>query len=272
MKKKRLVFMCAVLIMACLSGVFVTSGVMAAQGGSGKYLFDDAALFSESESEALREELSEIREKQALDVIIVTTQTTEGKSARAYADDFLDNGGYGYGDEKSAILLLIDMGNREIYISTQGAAIDYFSDARIELMLDHIYKYAADDRFYKAAKAFLKDTDLYMNVPRDVVPKEPLMVTDVIFMVLISCLVGAAAALAAWLLARKGTRVRVHAGDYLMDGSVRLTAERDILVNSITTKRHIERDTDSHSGGGGEGSSTHMSSGGVSHGGGGRSF
>lgn len=271
MKRAGFAFICAVMILACLSGVFGTAGVLAAQGGSGKYLFDDAGLFSESENGSLREELSRIREKQALDVVIVTTQTTGGKSARAYADDFLDNGGYGYGDEKSAILFLIDMGKREIYISTQGAAIEYFSDARIELMLDHIYKYAADDRFYKAARAFLKDADLYMNVPRDVVPKEPLVATDVILMALISCLVGAAAALAAWLVARKGTRVKVHAADYLVDGSVRLTAERDILVNSITTARHIETDTDSHSGGGG-GSSTHTSSGGVSHGGGGRSF
>lgn len=260
------------MIIVCLFGAFSTFGVLAAQGGSGKYLFDDAGLFSGSETDALRDELSRIREKQALDVVIVTTQSTGGKSARAYADDFLDDGGYGYGDQKSAILLLIDMGKREIYISTQGAAIDYFSDARIELMLDHIYKYAADDRFYKAARAFLKDADLYMNVPPDVAPKEPLEVTDVIFMVLISCLVGAVAALAAWLVARKGTRVRVHAADYLVDGSVRLAAERDILVNSITTARHIERDTDSHSGGGGGGSSTHTSSGGVSHGGGGRSF
>lgn len=235
-----------------------------------EYLFDHAGLFSESEKEKLSKKLDKIRDEKGLDAVIVTTNSTGGKTAMDYADDFLDEGGYGCGDENSAILFLLDMGGRELYISTQGAATEYFSDARIEVMLNHIYDKAADGNYYKAASVFTEDALLYMNVAPDLEPKKTQTVTRVLLMLFISCLVGTVAAAIAGVVAGKGTRVRVHGGDYLVDASVRLVEERDILVNSITTSRKIETHTNNSSGGGG--SSTHVSSGGVTHGGGGRKF
>lgn len=257
------------MLMACVLLLAVCTSVLSVRAAAPtEFLFDDAGLFTESEREALVKKLDALRKDKELDAVIVTTNSTEGKTARAYADDFLDDGGYGYGDENSAILFLIDMGGRELYISTQGAAIEYFTDARIELMLDHVYNRAAAGDYYKAANVFTDDARMYMNLAPG---RELLTVSRVLIMLFISCLVGGAAALIAGLVVSKGARVRVHGGDYLVDASVQLVGERDILVNSITTSRRIETHTDSSSGGDG-GSSTHVSSGGVTHGGGGRKF
>ena len=54
-------------------------------------------------------------------------------------DDFYDEHDFGIGSRRSGALLLIDMDNREAYISTKGYAITLYSDARIEAMLDDTF-------------------------------------------------------------------------------------------------------------------------------------
>ena len=51
-------------------------------------LVDRADLLSELEEEELEARLDEISEREQVDVIIVTTNSLEGKTAQAYADDY----------------------------------------------------------------------------------------------------------------------------------------------------------------------------------------
>ena len=64
---------------------------------------DMAKLLSESEREALIKTLDELSERQKMDVIVVTTNTLDGKKPMEYADDIYDYCKYGYG-EKSCLL------------------------------------------------------------------------------------------------------------------------------------------------------------------------
>ena len=63
-------------------------------------------------------------------------------------------GGFGTGSDQSGILFLIDMDNRELYISTNGQMIRYMTDSRINDVLDDVYNYAADADYYGAAAAW----------------------------------------------------------------------------------------------------------------------
>ena len=58
-----------------------------------------------------------------MDVVIVTTYNTRSKSSQVYADDFYEENNIGRNNSGDGILLLIDLDNREVYISTSGAAI-----------------------------------------------------------------------------------------------------------------------------------------------------
>ena len=51
---------------------------------------DMAKLLSESEREALIKTLDELSERQKMDVIVVTTNTLDGKKPMEYADDIYD--------------------------------------------------------------------------------------------------------------------------------------------------------------------------------------
>lgn len=97
-------------------------------------LVDRAGLLDESGQAGLSAELDDISERQQLDVVIVTVNTLDGKTPMQYADDFYDNNGYGFGDKKDGVLLLISMGDRDWWISTTGYGITAFTDAGLEYM------------------------------------------------------------------------------------------------------------------------------------------
>ena len=83
-------------------------------------LVDDAGLLTEEESSALLNKLEDISQKYENEVGIVTVNSLGGKTAEAYADDYYDYNGYGYGENDDGLLLLISMGEREWAISTYG--------------------------------------------------------------------------------------------------------------------------------------------------------
>lgn len=266
-------------------------------------IFDDAKLLSAAEEETLQQEIVEVAKKLSLDVIIVTTDDAQGKSAERYADDFYDDHAFGYEkDNGSGILLLIDMDNREAYISTAGVAMEMYTDRDVYDMLDYeIMTYLADGNYYRACHAFVAcleeygtnaevATNGYYDAEKDAFveyTKEELSASrreealkqvfsagNILTRLGIGMLIGAAGVGLMVLNVRKskapGGRV------YMKPGSERIRDRQDYRVNTTVTTRRIQRSSGSSGGGGGRSSSGHTSShrsgSGRSHGGGGRKF
>lgn len=231
-----------------------------------KWIHDEADLYSVQEEQEINGQLQKIRDEKGIDTVIVTVSGTDGKSARDFADDYLGEGGYGYGSENNAILLLIDMGGREFYISTMGAdTLKCFNDARIDKMLDNIAKDIVSENYLECADSFMDDVSQYMGTDPAVKERGPVTGMDIAVRLLISLAVGAAVSLATWCILRRGTPVAVHAGDYLVEDSIKITGSEDTFINCVTTTRHIPKESSG-------GTSTHTSRSGQTHGGGGRSF
>lgn len=291
MKRKNKIAALATVLLLCLfSGMFAGRPSYAAGAGGGNWLsnspaktaresswlsnkgsmwlYDGAGLFDSKEARELAKELAGVREAKGVDVVIVTVKGTGSKTAEQFADDYLDDGGYGFGAENNAVLLLIDVDGREIYISTQGTtALKSFSDKRIDKMLDDIANALGDNDYVKSARSFIQSVSLYMNTDPDTKIKEPMTVSGVLFRLGISVVIGAVISVILWLVLRRGTPMVVGAGDYLVENTVTITGQEDTFINTVTTTRHIERSSSQ-----GNTTTTHRSSSGQIHGGGGRSF
>ncbi len=89
-------------------------------------VFDQADLFLEEEEKELQQAIDALREKMDMDAAVVTAEENPG-SAQAYADDFYEAHGFGTGSGRDGALLLIDMDNRELCISTEGKMVRYGS-------------------------------------------------------------------------------------------------------------------------------------------------
>lgn len=121
--------------------IVISAGVYAYSPEHPK-VFDDADIFTGAEIEGLTRIAKEYGEKYKLDFVVCTVDEDTGKSVRAYADDFYDNGNFGWDDcDGSGFLFLIDMYSREIYISTAGICILYVDDEDVEELLDDAYYY-----------------------------------------------------------------------------------------------------------------------------------
>lgn len=231
---------------------------------------DEAKLLSQDEAQKLREDIENFREKYNMDAVIVTSKDLEGKSTMDYADDYYDYNGYGLGDNKSGILLLIDMDDRKIWISTSGDAIEYFTDNRIESIINDISKYLSDEEYFDACNIFLNNIQYYIDSG---IPEGQYTYSEeehTLKIVLIALGVAAIVAGVTCIVVVNSYKnsKSVSSINYIDNNSIVFTKRRDIFVNTFTTKTKIERNNSS----GGNGSSTHKSSSGNTHGGGGGSF
>ncbi|MCF0237527.1 MAG: TPM domain-containing protein, partial [Sphaerochaetaceae bacterium] len=111
---------------------------------------DDADLLTMAQEAAIGMYLEYYSEACSMDFVVVTVNSTNGKSARDYADDYMDEHGYNDG-----ILYLLDMGNREWYVSTAGKAINIFTEDILDELESYIVYYLQNGDYYTSFLVFI---------------------------------------------------------------------------------------------------------------------
>ena len=242
-------------------------------------IYDFASLLTSQEEVILYDEVIQFIEKSNLDLAIVTVSDYDKicsyeDCSQVYADDFYYYNSFGLGDDHSGLLFLVDMKNREIYISTTGKAMDMYNDIRIDKILDAIYTEFGSDKYFEGITKFMTiienydtmglpsnidskyaisaDGEIYRKFPWLIVLGVPSVITIIVMGILIS--------------KNKMVKVATTSREYLEKGSINIKVVRDVLTSSHTTSTPI-----SHSSSSGGGSS-HSGSSGRSHGGGGHHF
>lgn len=118
-------------------------------------VYDNAGLLTEEEKEKLSTEIATLERQKGYHILLVITEDLQGKDAAAYADDFFEEYN-GDGTSGAGILLLMDIENGDIIISTSGeSVIETFTDTRIDELLDGVYNEAVSGDFYGGCQSFL---------------------------------------------------------------------------------------------------------------------
>ena len=241
------------------------------------FFVDDAGLLSSEDAASIESQLTDLAQKYDMHFVIVTDEDPNISSAMEAADDFFDYNGYGTGDDRSGVLLYINMSTRDAWISTRGFGITTFTDAGIEYILDQLVDGLGDEAYYETFETFTALCDDFTQqakngTPYDVdhMPQEPFpWIGGLIMCMALGAIVG----LIYILVLRsqlKSVAPNESAADYVVKGSMHVTNSREFFLYR-TVSRH-ERPKENSSSGGGGGSTTHMSSSGATHGGGGRKF
>lgn len=250
------------------------------------YVVDNAGLLATEEVEELNEKIQSMRGELEIDIVIVTVLGTGAKNVQEYADDFYDDFGYGYGENRSGILLLLDMQAREWYMSTCGDAIYIFTDYGLEQLGDTIVPWLSSGDYDQAFEYWLNDLPAYVEAFRNGEPidgyappddyespygDEVVHYNDLSMenALIISLIVGLVAAIVTVLIMRSTmntARLQSGAVDYLKSGSFHLRRHSDMFLYSHVSRTARPKNTSSG------GSSVHRSSGGISHGGRGGRF
>lgn len=233
---------------------------------------DMADLLTDSEEIALENKILEVISKYGYryDIVVVTANSSDGKTAEAYADDYYDYNGYGYDSEYSGVILYIDMGDRAWHISTCGKGIRVFTDRRIDSAGERIVPYMSGGDYYSAFGEFVSCADDYIEMYEsgDAGTASERNYGNIL---LVSAAIGLIIALIVCLIMKSQLKTAVKqfgAGNYIRRGSMNVQYARDIFLYKNVSRVRIETDSGGHGGG----SSTHTSSGGRTHGGGGGHF
>lgn len=268
--KRKLVFL--VLIITIL-----TSGVFAVENYPRLYtrVEDDAGLMTDGEVAELRAYLDEISNKHNVDVIIHTTNSLGDKSPRAYADDYFDYNGYGMGEGKDGIILILSMEYRDWAISTHGFAIEAFTDQGQKWIMDEVLQDFSQADFYEGFRQFAFLADEYIGEAKtghayDIgyKPKNEINLKVLIVMASLSLLIGAGVGLAylAFLKSSHKTKKRKEYAEDYQTGIIPGRNTSDRLINRYVSRVPIPKPPSNNRPGGG-GSSTWTSSSGGFHGG-----
>lgn len=278
---------CAWALFLAFAVIFGGGSVYGAQEGD---VYDDAALLTDAEIDALNEKISTLQEESGWKIYAVTTSDAGGKTATEYADDFFDTHATPSSDgvpsdsvpSADGVALLIDMDNREITISTCGIAIRYLTDDRIDAILDDAYTDVSNGSYGACMDTMLDGVERYYQkgIPEgqynydtetgEVSVYRTLTPVEILIAAVIAVVCGAAVYLT--VLGKYRLKFGTYQYEFRENGRVALRVKEDRFVNQMVTHRRIPKQTESSGSHSSGRSSTHTGSSGSSHGGGSRKF
>ena len=268
MRRRIRAFFFVFLLIVTLGSVTVCA---AEESADGRNVYDDAGLLTQSEQKAVEEQILALKEASGWNIFAVTTSDTGGKSTMAFADDFFDEHSP---EQEDGVAVVIDMDNRQIYISTCGIAIRYLTDERIERILDDAYEEITDGEYKACLSVMLDGVERYYEdgIPNgqynyDTETGKVSRYRSITFVeFLIALALGILCSVIVWLSVVGKYRLKspTFHYDFRGNGHLDLRVREDRFINQTLTHRRIPRET---SGGGHSSagrSSTHTSSSGRS--------
>ena len=255
-------------------------------------VYDQADLFTVAEVQQMEELIAQIESEHQIDMVVLTTNrvrddyTDDLYYVRNYADDFYDQGGFGMGEDNSGMLIMIDMRNRVMWLSTGGVMIDYINDSREDAILDACYAELRGGDYGDAVIEALEMVERYMNKGRaegafrydEATGRRLGGVYNTLTggELLVAAAAGGGTALAIYLCVSSAYRIggQTYRYDRAANTSLMLTRNTNRFLHRTVTRTARHQSSGGGYGGGrsGGGSGVHRSSGGRSHGGGGRRF
>ena len=221
---------------------------------------DQANIIPDDVEAALIARCDTIAEEYKMEVAIVTASDFGGLIAQAYADDFYDFNGYGYGENDDGILLVYkpgEEGEREIYITTHGDGSAVFFQGIREGVITDMKDYLIAEDYEKAFNIYLDRAEEQLK------PGTP------VIWLFVLALVGAVVGLlitGSMTAKNKSVVAQNQAKVYTRQGSMMVTGAQDVYAYSFVDTRPKQTSDNSND------DSTHTSSSGRTHSGSGAKF
>ncbi len=213
------------------------------------FVVDGADILTDEEESLLEEKIEKLIKEHKMHFVIVTVTDLGYKTARSYADAYYHDNGYGEGEDRSGILLLISTeydhnSERDYCIYTYGEAEDVFDSGALDDIEEAMIPHLKNNEFYKGFKAYLNACDKAFDF-------------DLAGSLLIAAVAGAVVSLIIVFSMKsklKSVRPQKTASNYVRSGSFMLTKDLDLyLYRTVTRTRRADNNSGGRSGAGSRG-------------------
>lgn len=263
MKKKKAI-MAALLLFAFILVIFPLDLAGAAESSTTaadkQLIYDEAGLLTQEQADSLNAMANEYGAERNTDIIIYTTLNKEDIDVQILTEDFYDKHAPGY--EKpygNAVILTLDMENKDIYLAGFYKALDYLNDSRLDQIRNKISSDLSYGNYALAFEKYIKTAHEYMGYRPGVNPENILFNTW--FQLAVS--LGIGALVVGMMTYRSGGRITVNRQTYEDASTSGILDRQDRYLRTTVTKRKIERNNNNGGPGGGGGGG--ISKGGHSH-------
>ena len=225
----------------CILSVFVFS-VNASAVDSKSRLTDGASLLTFEECNQIKKTLDDISYEFEYDVVIMTVDTLGSHTSEAaYARDAFRKGGYGMGEERSGVILVIFKAERRAYI-------EFFGEKRLPegtVLLEELVPALKSNSYAQACTQFADLVDGKLSFP---------WLRNAAIAVIIGLII-ALLVTSSMKSKLKSVRYQANAREYIRSGSFNLKHSRDLYLYSTVTRvaRPKSNSGGSRSGGGSRG-------------------
>lgn len=232
-------------------------------------LVDEYGALSDDEKEDLEKQIEDLIAKTGFDIVVYFADS-EDEDTTALADDFFDYNNYGLGNDREGIIICINYPQRDYTITTSGEKVKgLFTDAALdEELYANITPYLSDGDSYLAIEAYLEGIEyIYDNPDVYAYPYEEYQssISPLKLSLLVASCTSLIISIATFFILRgqlKNQHIKRDADQYIYDTHINILRSGEIFLYKTSHTEKIERNDSS-------GSSSHISSSGRSHGGGG---
>ena len=211
-------------------------------------IYDFAELLTTEEEKKLYSKVKKFIDEYNIDMVIVTVKYNNKFGSQNYANDFYDYNYFGKNSTRDGIVFLIDKTYKHICIIPKGQAILIYN-AEINNKIFDLIEYEIENAQYKDAISYFiyKAGDYIDNTETSYNKLENFKMTKkqkfgYNFMGILSLLINIFISFSfVYLFVDEHKKVHkaYRADDYFNKDSVKITAEKDICINSVTTKELI---------------------------------
>ena len=229
-------------------------------GRSTPRFVDEVGLVSESQASTLTNKLNEISERQQFDVVIYVTNSTGGWNPRVFAADYFEEQGFGYGQDRDGIILMLAMQDRDYAFVTTGYGLYAFTNAGQAHMENQFLPYLSNNEFFEAFTIFADTADDFVtkakagqrydsgNIPMSAAERQNARLITIIVSLAIAFIVPAVVT-GVWTSQLKSVRSQDFACDYIRRGSMVMKMQNDVFLHRNVSRTRRSQSSNSGSSG-----------------------
>ncbi len=249
------------LFAAAAAGMVLFFSILPAAAEDGlPRVIDGADILTQEEEDRLEEVISGFQEEHGTDLVILTEEDAAVSDPELHAQDYYDLHGYGMGEERSGLILYVNMSTRDVAGCASGETKYLLSNQRLDYVIDAGFDDLAAGNYADSFQAMIREAN--RQISRGIDPNagdrghtytpvyEQERSYPIMFLV-VGAVVGAIGGGVLYLTVSKQYAAVSRDAIYNTRGNTRLdlTRDQDILVDTLLTSRVIQ-DPPSSSGGG----------------------
>ena len=206
-------------------------------------VIDEAELLSEADRLTIEQKLERVANDLNVDVLIITKkslQDSQHRHIRQYLEDYFYKNNRGAAGN-AGVILGMDMQQRDIFISTFGAARRVY-DSRTDMMRDYITPDLSNGRYFEAFSKFaivMRPPGFFSRLSMTVFSGIPLIVALVLTLITVGVL----------CINFRGKNL-VNSNTYAAPGAFQLTSSEDRYIRTEVRKSKIQKSSSGRSSGG----------------------